>query len=320
MLDITNKIAEKYHALGENPETYLEGLLHTKPITYWDYVEVDTLLSLQRTRTAFKDESIFIMYHQVTELYLKMMLHELQQLTAEKATTTEYLITKLDRLIQYTSMLINSFDIMRVGMNYEDYNSFRKALTPASGFQSAQFRFIELHCTSIVNLISRRHKNTTNIQPDMKECFEHLYWKDAGTNPKTGQKTLTLQLFEERYLKALWETAVQVQGNTLEDKLSSLPNIPDALRERVRTFDTLYNIDWPMVHLKTAEHYLDSKGENKKATGGSDWKKYLHPKYQKRIFFPALWTQLEKQHWADNIKNDNYGNCKQTGINASTSR
>ena len=320
MLDITNKIAEKYQALGENPETYLEGLLHAKPITYWEYIEVDTLLSLQRTRTAFKDESIFIMYHQVTELYLKMMLHELQQLTTEKVTTTEYLITKLDRLIQYTSMLINSFDIMRVGMNYEDYNSFRKTLTPASGFQSAQFRFIELHCTSIGNLISHRHKNTTNIQPDMKECFEHLYWKDAGTNPKTGQKTLTLQLFEERYLKALWETAVQVQGSTLEDKLSSLPNIPDALRERVRTFDTLYNIDWPMVHLKTAEHYLNSKGENKKATGGSDWKKYLHPKYQKRIFFPALWTQLEKQHWADNTKNDNYGNCKQTGINASTSR
>jgi len=320
MLDITNKIAKKYQALGENPETYLEGLLHTKPITYWEYIEVDTLLSLQRTRTAFKDESIFIMYHQVTELYLKMMLHELQQLTTEKATTTEYLITKLDRLIQYTSMLINSFDIMRVGMNYEDYNSFRKTLTPASGFQSAQFRFIELHCTSIVNLISHRHKNTINIQPDMEECFEHLYWKDAGTDPKTGQKTLTLQLFEEKYLKALWETAVQVQGNTLEDKLSSLPHIPDTLRERVRTFDTLYNIDWPMVHLKTAEHYLDSKGENKKATGGSDWKKYLHPKYQKRIFFPALWTHLEKQHWADNTKNDNYGNSKQTGINAPLSR
>lgn len=52
-----------------------------------------------------------------------------------------------------------------------------------------------------------------------------------------------------------------------------------------------------MVHLKTAQHYLDSKGENKAATGGSEWKKYLHPKFQQRKFFPAFWTESEKQEW-----------------------
>lgn len=69
--------------LGENPETYLKGLLHAKPINYWDYIELDTLLSLQKSRTKFKDEEIFIMYHQVTELFLKMMLHEIKQLVFE---------------------------------------------------------------------------------------------------------------------------------------------------------------------------------------------------------------------------------------------
>ena len=66
---IIDKINEKYQNLGENPETYLKGLLHAKPINYWDYIEVDTLLSLQKPRTDFKDEEIFIMYHQVTELF-----------------------------------------------------------------------------------------------------------------------------------------------------------------------------------------------------------------------------------------------------------
>src|SRR5690606_26061084 len=118
MPETIKKITEKYTVLGENPETYINGLLQAKPITYWDYIEVDTLLSLQKPRTNFKDESIFIMYHQVTELFLKMMLHELQQVTEEKNITANYLIGKLDRITKYTSMLINSFDIMKVGMDY----------------------------------------------------------------------------------------------------------------------------------------------------------------------------------------------------------
>ena len=197
MLNVINKLTEKYQALGENPDTYLEGLLHAKPITYWDYIEVETLLSLQRPRTNFKDESIFIMYHQVTELYLKMMLHELGQIVDEKIPTTSFLINKVDRLVHYTSMLISSFDIMKVGMDYEDYNTFRKTLTPASGFQSAQFRFIELHCTSLLNLFSHRFKEERSNDPDLRECFEPISWKDAGTDPKTGIKTLTLNFLRK---------------------------------------------------------------------------------------------------------------------------
>lgn len=320
MLNISDQLVKKYQSLGENPDTYLEGLLHAKPITYWDYVEVETLLSLQRPRTHFKDESIFIMYHQVTELYLKMMLHELQQIVEQKEPTTAYLINKVDRLNHYTSMLINSFDIMKVGMDYEDYNTFRKTLTPASGFQSAQFRFIELHCTSLVNLMGHRHKKEGSINPNLEECFEHIYWKDAGTDPRTGKKSLTLQLFEEKYLPALAQTAKTVAGNTLEDKMAQRPYVPDALRNRLRTFDKLYNIDWPMVHLSTAEYYLDKKGENKQATGGSDWKKYLHPKYQQRKFFPSLWTETEKQNWGINHKNKPYASTEHTTVDTFTNR
>ena len=69
--DIIKAINEKYKALGENPDTYLKGLLQAKPINYWDYIEVETLLSLQKPRTDFKDEKIFIMYHQVIELLVE---------------------------------------------------------------------------------------------------------------------------------------------------------------------------------------------------------------------------------------------------------
>jgi tryptophan 2,3-dioxygenase len=298
-LDTTLKIQHKYQGLGENPETYMQGLLHAKPITYWDYVEVDTLLSLQKPRTYFKDETIFIMYHQVTELLLKMMRHELEQIMEAQFITEEFLMTKMGRLNRYTLMLITSFDIMKDGMNYDDYNEFRKTLTPASGFQSAQFRYIEILCTRLENLVNDEGKKRLPAQAGAEDYFENIYWIAAGLNRKSGKKTLTLIQFEEKYLESFISLAKKVHGKTVEDKVLSMKNPSSALQEKLREFDRLYNVEWPLVHLRTAEHYLNRKGENKAATGGSEWKKYLHPKYQRRIFFPALWTKNEKETWGE---------------------
>lgn len=301
-MDTQKKIKQKYEQLGENPETHLQGLLHSKPITYWDYVEVDTLLSLQKPRTHFKDESIFIMYHQLTEIVLKMMRHELEQIVEVNTPTEDFLISKIERLSRYTAMLITSFDVMKHGMNYDDYNEFRKTLTPASGFQSAQFRYIEILSTRLESLVNNEGKKRLPAEPDIIHYFENIYWKNAGLDRKTGKKTLTLIQFEEKYLENLIGLAQKVQGNTLENKLLSLKNPSKKLKKKLREFDRLYNVDWPLVHLSTAEHYLNSKGENKAATGGSEWKKYLHPKYQQRKFFPTLWTETEKQNWGEGIK------------------
>jgi len=298
-LDTNERLKRKYEELGENPETYLKGLLHAKPINYWDYVEVDTLLSLQRPRTDFKDETIFIMYHQVTELMLKMMRHELEQIVEEENITEDFLMVKINRLNRYASMLITSFDIMKDGMDYDDYNTFRATLTPASGFQSAQFRYIELYCTRLKNLVNDEGKKRLSGQPTIDEYFEHIYWKDAGLNRKTGKKSLTLNQFEEKYLDSFIALAKKIDGITMEDKIKEIPNPSVELKEKLKEFDYLYNVQWPMVHLSTAKHYLDSKGEHKAATGGSEWKKYLHPKYQQRKFFPSLWTEEEKQHWGE---------------------
>ncbi len=296
---IIDKINNKYQNLGENPETYLKGLLHAKPINYWDYIEVDTLLSLQKPRTDFKDEEIFIMYHQVTELFLKLVLHEVKQVAAEPELTENFLLNKFIRIIRYTQMLINSFDIMKDGMDYDDYNTFRATLAPASGFQSAQFRFIELHCTGLENLINEAGKERlkTISNPSIIDYFDHIYWKDAGLNRKTGNKTLTLTLFEEKYLAQFIGLATTMKGKTIADRISQMPNLSNKLLAKLKEFDNLYNVVWPMTHLNTAKHFLDSKNENQQATGGSEWKKYLHPQFQQRKFFPNLWNENEKQNW-----------------------
>lgn len=299
MEHLIEEIKRKYTELGENPETYLKGLYMAKPINYWDYVEVDTLLSLQKPRTDYKDESIFIMYHQVTELVLKMMVHEIEQLV-EDDLSDEIWVDKINRLNRYTAMLITSFDVMKYGMNYDDYNEFRLTLAPASGFQSVQFRLIELYCTPLVNLVNSHGKKRLSANPTLDEYMDNVYWKDAGYNRQTGKKSLTLRQFEERYHEKLISLAYKMEGRTLADIVQKRPHLSDALKQKLREFDELYNIKWPMVHLETAQHYLDSKNENKAATGGSEWKKYLHPKFQQRKFFPALWTENEHATWGEN--------------------
>jgi len=296
---LISDIENKYQQTGENSETYLKGLLHAKPITYWDYVEVDTLLSLQRPRTNFKDEEIFVMYHQVTELVLKMMVHEIKQMVFDPFAEHIW-IDKINRLNRYTSMLITSFDVMKYGMNYDDYNTFRSTLAPASGFQSAQFRFIEIYLTRLENLMNEEGRKRLGNNPSIEDYFEHIYWKDAGMDRKTNKKSMTLKLFEEKYLESFIALAKKVQGNTIEDQVMRMGNCSDALKSKLKEFDHMYNVAWPIVHLETAQHYLDLKGENKAATGGSEWKKYLHPKYQQRKFFPSLWTKEEIANWGSN--------------------
>lgn len=295
--EILKSLEDKYQNLGENPKTYLKGLLQTKPITYWDYIQVDTLLTLQKTRTDFKDEAIFVMYHQVTELTLKMMIHEIKQLSEGENLSEEIWMDKLERMIRYTQMLITSFDIMRSGMSYDDYNTFRDALAPASGFQSAQFRYLEIYTTRLQNLINRKGQERLPENPTSEDYFENIYWKDAGYNRETKSKTLTLRLFIEKYEASFKALAEEVKGKTLEERVAQMKNPSKELLEQMKKFDHFYNVTWPIIHLQTAGHYLNSRGEAKAATGGSDWQKYLHPSYQQRKFFPNLWSEAEIDAW-----------------------
>jgi tryptophan 2,3-dioxygenase len=305
--DLLKALEAKYAAQGQNMNTYLKGLLFAKPINYWDYVEVDTLLSLQKPRTDYADEEIFIVYHQITELVLKLILHELKQTAALSLPAPDVLEDKLGRIIRYTGLLINSFSIMQTGMSYDDYNEFRNTLAPASGFQSAQFRFIEFYCTRVPNLINQKGKERLPASPGLEDYFEQLYWKDAGYNRQTGEKSLTLLQFEEKYQADFMQLARALEGNTLEDQVERLQAagmMTESLLQKLKELDKMYNIEWPKVHLNTAKHYLDSKGENKAATGGSEWKKYLHPMYQQRKFFPSIWSVEELAMWGRDAQNE----------------
>ena len=301
---INKQLKEKYEAIGQDPEDFLEGLLNSKPINYWDYIQTDALLNLQVQRTVFKDEMVFIMYHQINELLFKMILWEIDQVANTETVTAKLFTTKLMRISRYFDMLTSSFSIMKDGMDKDDYNKFRTTLTPASGFQSAQYRKVEFASTELINLIDKRFRDTIDRNSSYENAFEHLYWQAAGKDYTTGKKSYTLTVFEERYKDEFIRFTKFYQTNNLYSKFKALPKEAQenkSLIDAMRHYDYTVNIKWVMAHYNTANHYLNIGGKTAEATGGSEWVKYMHPKYQKRIFFPDLWSEKEKEHWGEDI-------------------
>ncbi|MGB1041908.1 MAG: tryptophan 2,3-dioxygenase family protein [Tenacibaculum sp.] len=299
--EILKAIEEKYDKLGVPVDTMLEGLLHSTPITYWDYIQTDALLGLQIPRTNQKDEMVFIMYHQVNELLFKMILWEINQISLSEKTVSAAKFSKhLMRISRYFDMLCNSFTVMQDGMDVEQYLKFRNTLAPASGFQSAQYRKIEFASTELINLIDARYRDTIDRNSSFKNAFEHLYWQAAGKNYSTGQKTTLLQLFEKKYMGDFIDFMEDYNECNLSKKFQELPKEvqqDEDLVKAMRHYDYTVNVKWVMAHYNAAGKYLGGGDKDLEATGGSNWRKYMHPKYQRRIFFPYLWSEEELKNW-----------------------
>jgi tryptophan 2,3-dioxygenase len=300
--ELLDAIDKKYKAMGQDPDVHLSGLLHAEPMTYWDFIQVDALLGLQTQRTQLPDEMVFIMYHQINELLFKMILWEIGQVAKADPISTDKFSMHLDRISRYFDMLANSFDIMGKGMEPEQYMKFRDTLTPASGFQSAQYRKIEFASTELINLIDARFRATIDRNTPFQHAFDHLYWQAAGKDYQTGEKSKLLTNFEERYMEDFITFMKEYNTLNLWTKFKSLPEEDQQnvkLRNSMRHYDHTVNVKWVMAHLNAARQYLGDA----EATGGSHWQKYMHPKYQKRIFFPELWTQQEQDNWGvDNLE------------------
>jgi tryptophan 2,3-dioxygenase len=291
---------EKYAALGEDFNAYLEGLLYADVTTYWDYIQLDTLLSLQKPKTSFPDEVVFIMYHQITELYFKLALREFEALGNIQTPTKAHFIDRVSRINRYFDALVKSFEIMINGMDREEFLKFRMSLLPASGFQSAQYREIEIFSTDFINLVAKDQREQLQGTSDLSLLFEHIYWKAGATEVATGKKTLTLIQFEEKYRDQFIALANNCRDKNLWQvylRLSEADQADDNVQQALRQNDINVNINWPLAHYKSAVRYLARQDKDVAATGGTNWQKYLPPRFQKRIFYPTLWSAEEQENW-----------------------
>ena len=299
------QLTARFDRNGQKLADYLQGMVHANFLSYWDYIQLDTLLSLQNPKTDLKDEMIFVTYHQITELYFKLVLWEMEQLTDGSVDQADQFLEKVTRMNRYFEQLVSSFSVMTEGLDREQFAKFRLALTPSSGFQSVQYRIIEIMATDLANLVHPNYVLWLSPDDPPQEYLDKLYWKAGARDTETGNKTLTLQQFEAKYDSLLLEKTITYRHKNLRQRMHAFldekeeksSDIIIALRE----FDLYANVHWPLAHFRAAVRHLVNNnakgGAGLPGTGGTNWRKYLPPRFQRIIFFPELWSDAEKDDW-----------------------
>ena len=173
------------------------------------------------------------------------------------------------------------------------------ALLSSSGFQTAAYRRIEIACTDLKYLVYEQDRQRL-WDADIHEQLDNIYWRRGAVVEETGEKTLTLRDFESKYLSSFHDFAALRQPINIWKKykgLSKQDQANELLLNELKQLDVNININWPLVHYRTAVHYLAKGTGKEKGTGGTNWQKYLPPKFQRRIFYPEIWSDEEIDQW-----------------------
>jgi len=159
---------------------------------------------------------------------------------------------------------------------------------------------IELASAKLNDLVHLEKREILASETSTDTLLENIYWLRGATLEKDGQKTLTLVQFEQKYGDEFRKRAKKSQGHTISEKAAfwhAEGSLSDTLKLELRAFDQYVNVLWPLQHYRSAVRYLAKQPADARATGGTNWQKYLPPRFQKRIFFPFLWSQKEMEEW-----------------------
>ncbi|MCW3125500.1 MAG: tryptophan 2,3-dioxygenase [Bacteroidetes bacterium] len=333
--EILNKIKEQYQFQNDKELMgLLEGLASSenKGVTYWDYIETDTLLSLQKPKTNYPDENIFIIYHQTCELYFKLIIQEIERLndfyepvekrhyailhqkfSKDKKSTVK--LNQLEvweecigRINRYWKTLIASFDVLKSGLSSAEFMVFRNSLIPASGFQTYQFRIIEIMLTPFENLQVLDSNNQ-----------DVLYWQKGAMQNTNKEKASKLLLnFSQKYDTMLSGIVDSYNGKTVLDRYKAIKDvaIQTAVRPLIERTEELMLL-WKIAHMHMIFRHIPN---TESATGGTDYTNYLPQlredwkdeskkdkhevfnKHQQVIYFPEFWRgRQHNQYIADLI-------------------
>jgi hypothetical protein len=161
---------------------------------------------------------------------------------------------------------------------------------------------IELYCTDLIQLVHPSVRASYQERTDydgMAELFANIYWKKGGIDMHTSEKTLTLKQFEERYTARFMRIAKEVESINVYQKYQAMSSQEgtDQLKMALKDLDQNININWKLMHMGAAHRYLRKEGQAVQATGGTNWKTFLPPSFQKIMFFPSLWSAQEQAEW-----------------------
>jgi tryptophan 2,3-dioxygenase len=242
-------------------------------LSYGSYLQVDELLALQRPLSSpeHHDEMLFIIIHQVYELWFKQLLHETEAVLQALDRAELLLAAKHFRRIHTIQRLLEQqIDVLET-MTPQEFNAFRDNLNPASGFQSIQFRELEFLC-GIRRTDTLKYIQTTDAQRARLERRLHepsLYDKVKALLSRRGYAAST-----HDELIATYKTIYEHPEEQYELYL---------LLEDLIEFDERFLL-WHNRHVRMVERMIGAK----KGTGGSLGAAYLAQTLEHR-FFPELW-------------------------------
>ncbi|MDV6377263.1 tryptophan 2,3-dioxygenase [Sporosarcina sp. GW1-11] len=266
--------------------------IHTdfrESMTYGEYLNLDKVLSSQQRLSGHHDEMLFIIIHQVSELWMKLILHELE--TAIESIQQDELpeaFKMLARVSKVQSQIIQAWDVLAT-LTPAEYMEFRDSLGRASGFQSYQNRLIEFALGYKQPQIITIYEKDPHLSETLAKAYRAPGIYDVAIqalaragfpiNPKLLERDFSVTYTGDPTVADAWLTVYRDvdQYWDLYQLAEKLVDIEDSHQQ------------WRFRHMKTVERIIGFK----KGTGGSSGVNYLKSVLDHR-FFPELWDVRTK--------------------------
>ena len=254
-------------------------------MTYGSYLALDRVLNAQNPVSKHHDEMLFIVIHQVTELWMKLSLHELtgvlRQIQSDELSPAFKMLSRVARI---QGQLILSWDVLST-MTPLDFSSFRDQLQQSSGFQSYQYRTLEFTLGNKNRELIEVHRRDPAIYQQLKETLEKpsVYDETLRMLARRGFEIPSTHV--ERDWSDPYEPHPEVEAAWL--KVYRDVNTHWDLYELAEKFVDLEQKfqQWRFAHMKTVERIIGGK----RGTGGTSGVSYLQKALNLK-FFPELWS------------------------------
>jgi tryptophan 2,3-dioxygenase len=253
-------------------------------MSYADYLQLDAILNAQKPLSPAHDEMLFIVQHQTSELWMKLLLHELRAaIAAVAADELQVAFKMLARVSKIMEQLVHAWDVLAT-MTPPEYSAVREHLASSSGFQSWQYRCIEFSLGNKNALMLKPHAHRPDLLAHVQAAFEapSLYDEALRLLARRGlavpathtQRDWTQPYAEDAAVEAAW---LQVYRNPkshwdLYQLGEELTDLEDAFRL------------WRFRHVTTVERVIGFK----RGTGGTGGVSYLR-KMLDVVLFPEIW-------------------------------
>jgi tryptophan 2,3-dioxygenase len=256
----------------------------SQSMTYGDYLHLDALLSAQQPLSPDHNEMLFIVQHQTSELWMKLMLHELRAAIADivKDELSDA-FKKLARVSRIMEQLVHAWDVLAT-MTPPEYSAIRPYLANSSGFQSAQYRCIEFALGNKNAAMLKPHAHRPDLLAQVQAAFEapSLYDEALRLLARRGlpvpashtNRDWTQGYVESDEVEQAWLVAYRnpKQHFDLYQLGEELTDLEDAFRL------------WRFRHVTTVERVIGFK----RGTGGTGGVSYLR-KMLDVVLFPEIW-------------------------------